>query len=381
MFRFILLTVLLLTTSCSHLSKSSSNRDPNQVRVENNQLINWSRFTPVDYMPSQGMYKGQPVETTQKRAVFLLTEQEKINLGIPNDQLAFANFRHSGVFYIASIPGFKMDKNNNLIQTNEVVEKIIFSEKHWSAQNRKETKSVEVHSELSFFLNKNSLITLWYNQDQQTKLPMPRILNESVVYSVEAARPASDKNAQFFPGALGPHFALVFRVESNTERNQQHREDPERTIISNNLDFSGTTSRLSSTINSMDTILYNAILTSEKNQRQQTYQIATNNCTNNLFDLIDHSVKYNQEFDINVLKKEIKKFNKNEVPVLITFLKNKSQEAKKLNINLDSEFNSMVNELVKYNNNQIDTLEVSETFMLSFPGFLKGHLKARHLIE
>lgn len=138
-----------------------------------------------------------------------------------------------------------MNEKNEVISTDNIVEKIIFSTKHWAAKVRKATENVEVHAELGFFLKPGQGIQLWVNQDQQIHLPEVRTLKESIVYSIEVVRSQEQYDQGFFPAALDPHFAIAHRIVSNTERNMQHLDDPDRSIKSRKLKFEGIQGRSS----------------------------------------------------------------------------------------------------------------------------------------
>lgn len=366
---------LFFLLSCSH--KLEQNRFPSEAPLN----IEWSRFTPVEYMPEMGKYRGQTVETDRRRALQFLTLEEKVKLNIPTQQLAFANFRHSGVFYIATFKGIKVDSQNNIISTEPLVEKIILSEKHWAAKIRKETKSIEAHAEFSFFIKPGQEIQLIANQDLKTKLLNPRILKEPVVFSVEAVRSANDPNADFFPAALGPNFAIAMRIESNTERNQQHLDDPDRIIISNRLVFDQTKSQLPHIQRSEDSVLVRALGMSVENQRSHAYEVMTNNCTNNLFKILDQSVIYKNNINTETIRKAVIKFNKKDLPKIIDYLKAQRLKAAQDNIYVDKKLDDLIQELTQYNEGQIKTMKISETFMTSVPAFIEGHLKARGLIN
>jgi hypothetical protein len=85
-------------------------------------------------MPSSGKYAGEFIENDEKRTLIFLTQTEKEIFKIDTQTLAFANFRHNGEFYIATIPAIKVDKNQNIIRGTKVVEKVSFMKEHWAAK-------------------------------------------------------------------------------------------------------------------------------------------------------------------------------------------------------------------------------------------------------
>ena len=372
------LVLSVLITSCSTPS-TQMGREPSQVNLETS--IDWGRFTPTEYMPPLGKYSGQKVEINRRRRLVFLTPEEKKLIGIPENQLAFANYRHAQVFYIATIPGIYVDASNGLTKMDPIIEKVILSEKHWSAKIKKELSSVEAHSEMGFFLKPGYEITLLVNQDQKKKLPHPRILKESVVYSIESVRSEQEPNADFFPGALGPNFAIAFRVVSNTERNIQHLEDPDRIIISNKLDFSKSKSQVKNASGSKEALFWNALNTSAKNKRSQAYEVTMNNCTNGLFHLLDESLKYNKPINTEIIRQGALKFNKKELPKIIDYLRAQQAKGSENSIYMGPEVDALIQELIQYNEGKIKELKISENFMLSIPAFIGPHLKARGLIK
>lgn len=376
---FLSVTCVILTlSSCTHTTPIADQRQPSS---DGQYGIDWNRFTKDEKMPPFGKYAGQLVETAQRRAVVLLTDEEKINLGIPVGQIAFANFRHAKTFYVATIPGITVDSKNRILKTKDIVEKIVFSEKHWAAQIRKETQSLEAHSELSIFLKDQEGIQLILNQDTQTKLNQPRELKEPLVYSIEAVRSKQDPDAGFFPSALGPNFALANRLESNTERNMQHRDDPDRIIISNRLDFTGTTSRFPAVLSSKDAVLVSAILKSNKNQRGVAYEVLTDNCTNGLFNILDESVVYKNKIDNKKIKEAVVKFTRKDLKVILLYLQKQKAEAIGNGVVLAAGIDEALNELSKYSEKEARQADIDSHFLLTIPAFINGHLRGRGLIK
>lgn len=375
---FVWVSVLVTFSSCTHPEIKEDQRQPSSYGEFN---IQWDRFIRDEKMPPFGKYAGQIVETERRRALILLTEEEKKSLDIPVEQLAFANFRHAQKFYIATLPGIQVNEKNEIVSTNNIVEKIILSEKHWAAQIRKETRSIEVHSELTFFLKDSQGVQLVLNQDTKTRLKENRELKEPLVFSIEAVKSKDFPQDDFFPAALGPNFALAHRIESNTERNMQHLDDPDRIIVSNKLDFSNTQSRLKNVTSPQDAVLVNSILKSYNSQRSQAYEVLTQNCTNGLFNILDQSLKYKNKIDDQKIKAAVLKFTRNDLKKVLIYLKQQKLQAEQTNVAVSESLDKTLVELSRFLESQAATAQIDSQFMLTFPAFIQGHLKARGLIK
>lgn len=350
--------------------------------------LNWDDFIAQEKMPAQGKYKGQLVENGQRRALKLLTANQKAELGLDSKELVFANFRHNGTFFIAKIPGIVTSSSGKIIGTQNVVSRVVLSEKHWAGKIREATRSVEAHAELVFYPTKGNEIRLIANQDRKQILPKPQILNDAIVLSVEAVRSVDDVKAPFFPNATGPNFAIVHRIVSNHERNMQHRDDPDREIDSNKLKFDqvsskkyiGAENRASEIQNPMDALLVTAILRSELKGRKETYGIVTKNCTNSLFQLLDDVLIYKAGIDKAKIRKGILRFVKNDLPKIVNYLEEQKKFAEQERAIIDPALNAGLEKIKKYVEKDLTDAEIDESFMSSLPAFIKPHLKARALL-
>jgi hypothetical protein len=336
-------------------------------------------------MPVLGTYKNQFVENNQRRTLMFLTESEKKLLGIAPHKLAFANFRHNKEFYVATIDHLEV-QNSNAIFTKPIVEKIVLSKKHWAGKIRLELKDLEVHSELVFYLKDGFHVNLVYNQSKKlNQIHSPQIL-KSLVLSVEAIRSQKEPNAPFFPGALGPNFAIGHRIVSLYERNEQHRDDPNRTTSSFRINFSQTKAN-SQSMRPEELILIKALYKSNDLGRSETYHIISNNCTNTLFRLFDENLKYNQstskKINLSIIKSDVNKFVKNDLNDIIAFLEELSNEYKN---SLDEKSRNLLREkLINFSSKKINTVELEalnnpSEFLFEIPAFINTHLKARGLI-
>ena len=170
-----------------------------------------------ELMPATGQFAGETIESKEKRTLILLSDVEKTIFGIDIEDIAFANFRHNGEFYIASIPAIKVDSKQNLKRATKVVKSVSFMKEHWSGKSRPETKSVEVHSELLFDFEKSSGIKLIFNQDKRQDVKGDKRIYGAVL-SIEAIRSEENPKADFMPAGLGYNFAVGYRFYSYAER-------------------------------------------------------------------------------------------------------------------------------------------------------------------
>lgn len=337
-----------------------------------------------DQMPRLGKYKNQTVENDQRRTIVLLSADEKQTLGIQSDTLAFANFRHNGQFYIAAIEGMKSNSQGRPVSSKKLIEKIILSKKHWAGKTRPETKEMEVHAELLFYFQKDNGIKLIYNQNKKSLLARPQILG-SLVLSVEAIRSSQAKEAAFFPDALGPNFAIGHRIVSVYERNMQHRDDPERTITSYRFDMSDTKSKRNG-FGPAESLLAGSIEKSHDLGRKQTYHIITNNCTNNIFNVLDENISYNKsrdgKIDYSLIKKDIVDFVNRDLNAMLSFLENMADKNKNV---IDPQTRELLRKyVVEHSLARVEDIDMSkvnspDNLMYQVPAFIDGHLRARGL--
>lgn len=339
-----------------------------------------------DAMPRLGKYKNQKVENNQRRTIMFLTPKEKSLLGIKNDVMAFANFRHNGQFFIAAIDQMKVNSQGRPTSSPSIIEKIVLSKKHWAGKTRPETKEMEVHAELVFYFKNNSGINLIYNQDKQLPLAKPQRL-ANVVLSIEAIRGAQSEKAPFFPDALGPNFAIGHRIVSLHERNTQHRDDPERTITSYRLNMNDTKSKRNG-LNSFEALLAGSLEKSNDLGRKQAYHIITNNCTNNIFTILDENISYNKtrggKIDYSLIKQDIVDFVNKDLEAMMSFLEDMA--AKNQNV-VDAQTRELLRKYVVEHSlaraSDIDMSKVSspDNLMYQVPAFIDGHLRARGLLK
>jgi hypothetical protein len=337
-----------------------------------------------DPMPSSGKFKGQKVENQQRRTIVFLNSSEKKALSLTQDEVAFANFRHNGSFFIASIDGLKSGIDGRPLKSQNIIEKIVLSKKHWAGKTRPDTKEMEVHAELIFYFKAQSGVKLHFNQNSQLKLKVPQRLG-SLVLSIEAIRSSEESKSPFFPAALGSHFAIGHRILSLHERNTQHRDDPERTTSSYRLNFADTKSKREYNL-SEEAILMASLEKSHDLARKQAYNMFNNNCTNNIFRILDENLIYNQSstglVNYQLIKEDIVSFVHDDLEVMMNFVENLAQQNQSY-VDLKS-LEKLRNYLHRHIINRAEDIQIKEAtgvLLYQVPAFIDGHLKARGLIK
>ncbi len=339
-----------------------------------------------DKMPRVGKFRNQTVENNQRRTIMFLDNNEKKAFGISPQSLAFANFRHNGQFFIATIDGMRSNSQGRPQASNNIIEKIILSKKHWAGKTRPETKEMEVHAELLFYFKQNAGVNLIYNQNTKAPLKNSQRLG-SLVLSVEAIRSSQHEKAEFFPAALGPNFAIGHRIVSLYERNMQHRDDPERTIKSYKLNLNDTRSRRNS-FGSSEALLAGSLEKSNDLGRKQPYHIVMNNCTNNLFTVLDENMTYNRsrggKIDYSVIKQDIVDFVNKDLDAMINFLDHMASKNQNF---VDAQTREMLRKyVIEHSLTRAEDIDMSkvnspDNLMYQVPAFIDGHLEARGLIK
>lgn len=337
-----------------------------------------------DLMPKNGQFKNHKVENKQRRTIVFLNSNEKKVFGLKADEIAFANFRHNGNFFIASIEGLKSSSDGRPISSSSLIEKVVLSKKHWAGKARPETKELEVHAELIFYFKNSSGIKLHYNQSTESNLKQPQRLS-SLVLSIEAIRSSLENDTPFFPASLGSNFAIGHRIVSLHERNTQHRDDPERTTSSHRLNLGDTRSRKLN-FNSAEALLSLSLEKSNDLGRKEAYNMFTSNCTNNLFKIIDEALNFNRSIDgkinYSLIKEDITSFVQEDLETILNFIEKMALEKQNF-IDMQS-FEKLKKYLQSHLITQAEDIQLNETtgnLLYQVPAFIDGHLKARGLIE
>lgn len=358
--------------------------------ISDAQYLETKKFTQEgELMPPSGDYAGETVENDEKRTLILLDNSQKQIFNIDQSDIAFANFRHNGEFYIATIPAMNVDAGNNLDSVTKLVEKATFVKKHWGAKTRPETASVEVHAEMVLDFYKSAKLNLVYNQDKAKSVK--NISLNGLVVSIEAIRSKENRHAGFMPAGLKDSLAVGYRVYSLDERAKNYEKETEAEVSKYTLDFSDTMSYHDGAESSVDYFLYNSILASNDYGRNQTYNLFTNNCTNRLFDLLDLSMGYNKSknFDINYtsIRENYIDYANNDLKDVLGFL------SKYVQANPQVDVPPMLLKMLENNGSELalqklGDLEVASNaeenprnFLYSLPMFIEGHLKARGLLK
>lgn len=340
-----------------------------------------------ELMPSSGKFAGQYIEGKEKRTIMYLSPAQKRVFGIDTQDLAFANFRHNGKFYIATIPSIKVNSRNELLRASSVIKDVTFVKEHWAGKTRPQTASMEVHAELIFNFKNTSGIFLIYNQSDEQYLSASKRIGGALI-SIEAIRSEKEPNADFLPLGAGYNFAVGHRFYSLGERELKYRKETAATFTEYPLDFSNTRS-YSSKANAMDNLLFTSLSTSNYWGRNQTYNLMNNNCTNRMFDLLDQAMGYNQRnggrVNFRALEANYVEWVNNDLKDVIGFIED---YAKLKGIVLPQEIKNLIDSSAS--NMALGTISQMrdnwgendpKNFLYQLPMFIEGHLKARGLIR
>lgn len=211
-------------------------------------------FSP-DARMAYGKYKGQCIDTSQKRAVQFLEDF--------TGETTIANFRYKGKFYMAHIPAQGVRQISYMIVDLDPSKSFLVS-----------------HTQLRFRMHQSTPIRLFpqYGNSQQK---VAEIHDFIVSYNYMAPagvpyEPAKGLNKGLYSSALQMY---ATEDEINT------RIKAKRNMYEVRLSFYG---------NEQDTILKNVIERSDRLQYSDAYDTWTNNCTTQLFDILDASIPGNK---------------------------------------------------------------------------------------
>lgn len=342
-----------------------------------------------ELMPQTGDFAGEIIENDEKRTLVFLTPEQKRLYNIDESDIAVANFRHIGKFYIATIPAINMGEYNNLESISPLIEDATFVKASWAGKVRPETASVEVHSEMLFNLKDTAKIELVFNQDEVKFLEKPIALSGAVL-SIEAIRSKDSLDAEFMPAGLGYNFAVGHRIYSLAEREIKYSKAKDTTFKSYKLDFSNTISNRGD-IRPQDYLFYWGLRMSDLYGRSQTYNLLQNNCTNRLFDILDMALSYNNDkggkIDFSAINENYISWVNQDLDKVIAFLV--KMKAAKAGIEYPAEVQQLIATQGKdLTLNTLDQMAIStgaennpKNFLYQLPMFIEGHLKARGLIK
>jgi hypothetical protein len=336
-----------------------------------------------DYMPTKGAYARERAENLRARTLVLLKDEEKRAFGIESSALAFANFRDHEHFFVAYVPGIRVDDKSIPTSSNSVVSEVHAIQEHWAALTKPALAAVEAHTYLRFFFKSGSGVKLVYDQTTQSSVETSRAAISPAVLSIEAIRPASKPSADFMPSALLYDFAIGNLFYSQSDRDLWEKDDIGKVVDDFRLNLRASTSRVAGITSPSDAILVRSIQTSHNRGRSQTYNFVEDNCTNRLFDLLDNSITYGHDFDRSILVNEIKVTIRNNIAQQLVLLKDKVREkGKNLPPSALAELSAMTEQQIATSLvSAAETAEEPREFGTWIPPFVRPHLAARHLIK
>ena len=336
-----------------------------------------------DFMPTKGAYARERAENTRARTLVLLKNEEKRAFGIEPSALAFANFRDHEHFYVAYIPGIRVDDKNIPTSSSSVVSEVHAIQEHWAALTKPALAAVEAHTYLRFIFKSGSGVKLVYDQTTQSPVETSRLAISPAVLSIEAIRPASKPSADFMPSALLYDFAIANLFYSQFDRDLWEKDDIGKVVDDFRLNLKASTSRVVGISSPADAILVRSIQTSHNLGRSQTYNFVEDNCTNRLFDLLDNSVTYDRGFDRSILVNEIKITIRNNIAQQLVLLKDTVKEkGKDLPASALADLSAMTEQQIATRLvSAAETAEEPKEFGTWIPPFVRPHLAARQLIK
>lgn len=375
-----LVYILLFSTiwSCSNKPQRKIAQVDNQIG-EYLQLYDQSE----DRMPSTGAFKNQTVENNQSRTLILLSPAEKTLFGIDEDHLAFANFRHLGKFYIASIAGLTVGPDQKIRNSFDVVSSVIFQKEHWSP-TAPETTELEAHSLLRFTFRRGMGIRLAYDQTHQKFMPTSTPLIQEIVASWEAIRSKNKPQEGFLPSSLKFDFAAAYLVYSAAERARQLGLQKKTRFVNFPLNLTRSRSNIHGIQSQKDALLFHALKSSSQWGRNQTYNILLNNCTARAFDLLDVALRQTGPLDFRGIQQRTIEFANNDSKLMAQFLIRMARDKK---IQLPREIETGLTQLASgtllklAKDLDFSRMNNPKSFLYETPPFVESHLKARGFIN
>jgi|GEM_PF-4225154 len=333
-------------------------------------------------MPATGVFARDRVENIKSRTVQFLTPAEKAIFGLDGSALAFANYRDHGHFYIAYIPDFRVDEQNTPLSASAIVDEVRAIGDHWEEKTSPDLAAVEVHTYLRFLFKAGRGVKLVYDQTTNSKVPTSVPSIDSAVLSIEAIRPKSQPEANFLPYSLAFDFALGHLFYSSFDRSKGEEADPGRIVSEDTLDLSGAESRFPLLHRPHEALLFGAIQASNDLGRSITYNVVTDNCTNDLFRLVDRSIATTTGFNKDLFVKGVKTASDANIVSGVQALR---KLAAQKNIQIPPEVDAelvkacngyLSNELVEGARNSSDPRQ----YFTWLPIFVNAHFTARGLL-
>ena len=260
--------------------------------------LDFTRFDEsADPMPSSGAYKQDRVENVKGRTLQFLSLEEKRELRIEPEVLAFANFRYQGQFYVAHIPGVHVDAVNHIVTCDALTQSVHVISEHWEAKANPDLASLESHAYLRFDFKPGRGVVLDYNQAFKTRANPKLKPIRSAVLSVEALRSQTQLDAPFIPHAFLFDFAVGHLFYATYDRTQSEMADTARIEEDLPLSFPRIQSAVDGVPDPRDAVLIRAIQSSPRFGRTQSYNFVLNNCTNRLFEILDEALFHHDDFN------------------------------------------------------------------------------------
>jgi hypothetical protein len=204
-----------------------------------------------------GKYKGQCVDTSIKRPANIISQDD--------DTITFANFLNDGKYWIARVP--KHGVARAIFQIEDFPTGVSFVK--------------AAHTQLRIVMQPGSELEL----TPQTPTPDSSVAPIKVSdfnWSLEYAAPAG-VSYDIFHGELD-EYALVERIVSTHDRGSEQILVDKNTVRQYQLKIP--------TQAELDALLVNGISDSDKVRMDEAYLTLGRNCTTELFNLIDQTVKY-----------------------------------------------------------------------------------------
>ncbi len=226
-----------------------------------------------DRMPD-GPFEGQPIDTTERRSVRILTAAEAAPYAPGPGDVVIANFYHTdprypGKFWVAKVPADAVD--------NVIFESWNFS---WLSKKIPILKYIPTaaHNEIRFQLKPGMGMTLY--PQESAGPPLDHTVSD-FVFSVEAVGP---KGVGFsFSGGVGKHFIAAHRLKS-IEASYYERVVRDREKVKQyRLDLDPKTKQ---------DLLLNALAMADGAGMHTMYHLYKKSCTTEAYRLIDRTLKY-----------------------------------------------------------------------------------------
>jgi hypothetical protein len=346
---------------------------------------------------AEGKFKGEKLENSYMRSLIALTSDEKRAMGIDPRDVAFANFRHHGKFFIATIEGLRVDGTRESPQAGPLLETAAVVRERWAYQKRPEARDLEVHSEMKMRFTREGGVKLIFDQSENRNVPPATPKVREVAYSIEAVRPATNPKADLYVSAMSHDFAAGYLFFSWEERDRLFASaGPDHHLTEHPLRLEKTKSLVKGLRSPLDALLFKAITTSVERGRKSAYHCGKLNCTNALLETIDAALQPVSGIDQAQLKANVNEVIIHDGPKLAKAtldleksrglkLPSKGKTAFRLvaatsppSSSSSSAFSACVNQFLIHS--LFDKNGKAKKVLQAFPPFLMPNLKARGLV-